>query len=145
MHTGWNWPKHHWFGHSLQNVSTCYAKKCLVKTYTVFHYSSTTSLSQTVRIYYILCAWEWQFYGVKANLHWGVAKSSHARFFGCFIATRSCRAKPCTSAEVPDTTKQRKNRARLLLATPQCRLALTEVSHKRHMKMSKAVHTLPSY
>jgi len=28
----------------------------------------------------------------------------------------------CTSAELPDATKQTKNRARLLLATPQCRL-----------------------
>jgi len=44
-------------------------------------------------------------------------------FFVCFIAPRSCPAEPCTSAELPDATKQTKNRARLLLATPQCRLA----------------------
>jgi len=30
---------------------------------------------------------------------------------------------PCTSAELPDATIQTKNRARLLLGTPQCRLA----------------------
>jgi len=43
----------------------------------------------------------------KANLHWDVARSSRARFFVCFIAPRSCRAEPCTSAELPDATKQR--------------------------------------
>jgi len=62
---------------------------------------------------------------LKANLHWGVARSNRARFFVCFIALRSCHAEPCTSAELPDATKQTKNRARLLLATPQYRLALT--------------------
>ena len=46
----------------------------------------------------------------------------------CFIAPRSCRAEPCTSAELPDATKQTKNRARLLLATPQCRLAFSQQS-----------------
>jgi len=30
---------------------------------------------------------------VKANLHWGVARSSRVRFFVCFIAPRSCRAR----------------------------------------------------
>jgi len=61
---------------------------------------------------------------IKANLHW-VARSSRARFFVCFIASRSCRAEPCTSAELPHATKQTKNRARLLLAARQCRLAFT--------------------
>jgi len=28
---------------------------------------------------------------VKVNLHWGVARSSRARFFVCFIAPRSRR------------------------------------------------------
>jgi len=60
---------------------------------------------------------------VKANLHWGVARSSCARFFVCFIAPRSCHAEPWTSAELPDATKQRKNRSRLLLATPQRKLS----------------------
>jgi len=64
---------------------------------------------------------------VKANLHWGVARSIRARFFVCFSAPRSCPAEPCTSAELPDATKQTKNRARLLLATRQCRLALTAI------------------
>jgi len=41
----------------------------------------------------------------------------------CFIAR--CRAELCTSAELPDTTKQTKNRVQLLLATPQCRLAFS--------------------
>jgi len=44
----------------------------------------------------------------KANLHWGVARSSPARLFVCFIAPRSCRAEVCTSAELPDATKQNK-------------------------------------
>jgi len=38
---------------------------------------------------------------------------------------RSCGVEACTSAELPDATKQTKNRARLLLATPQCRLAFS--------------------
>ena len=61
---------------------------------------------------------------LKAKLHWGVARGNRARFFVCFIAPRICRSEPCTSAELPDATKQTKNRARLLLATPQYRLAL---------------------
>jgi len=61
---------------------------------------------------------------LRANLHW-VARSSRARLFVCFIASRSCRSEPCPSAELPDATKQTKKRARLLLATPQCGLAFT--------------------
>ena len=56
---------------------------------------------------------------VKANLHRGVASSSRARFCLFYCALEL----PCTSAELPDATKQTKNRAWLLLAAPQCRLA----------------------
>jgi len=62
---------------------------------------------------------------VKANLHWGRARSSRAWFFVCFIAPRSCRAEPCTSAESPDATKHTKDYAWQLLARPQCRLTFT--------------------
>jgi len=66
--------------------------------------------------------WIWDM-NLSANLHWGVARSSRARFFVRFLAPRICRAESCTSIELPDATKQ--NRARLLLATPQCRLAFS--------------------
>ena len=49
----------------------------------------------------------------------------HDSLIVCFIAPRSWRAEPCTGAELPDATKQTKNRARLLLATPRCRLTLS--------------------
>jgi len=62
---------------------------------------------------------------IKANLHWEVARSSRARSFVCFIAPRSCRAEPCTSAELPDATKQTKDYAWQLLVRPQCRLAFS--------------------
>jgi len=42
---------------------------------------------------------------IKANRHWGVARSSRARFSVRFIASRSCRAEPCTSAELPDALR----------------------------------------
>jgi len=60
-------------------------------------------------VWFLLVSW-WSselFRGVKANLHWGHATSSRARFFVCLIVPSSCRAKPCTSAELPDATKQR--------------------------------------
>ena len=37
------------------------------------------------------------------------------------------------SAELPDATKQTKNRARLLLATSQCRLAFSAIVHAREL------------
>jgi len=57
---------------------------------------------------------------IKANLHWGLARSSSARFFVCFIAPRTCRAELWTSAELPHATKQTKDYAWQLLARPQC-------------------------
>ena len=61
---------------------------------------------------------------LKANLHWGVARSSRARLFVWFVASRSCRV-----VHERRITRRNKtnNRARLLLATPQCRLALSRV------------------
>jgi len=60
-----------------------------------------------------------------AVLYWDVARSSRARFFVCFIAPRSCRAEPRTSAELPDATKQTKDYTWQLLARPRCRLAFS--------------------
>jgi len=59
----------------------------------------------------------------KANLYNEVSRSSCAQFFVCFIAPRSCRAEPCTIAELPDATKQTRDYAWQLLARPQCKLA----------------------
>jgi len=46
----------------------------------------------------------------KANLHWGVARSSRARFFVCFVAWGNSALGTAT----PDAIKQTKNRERLL-------------------------------
>jgi len=73
-------------------------------------------------LYYCCCAAK----TVKGSIRWGVARSSRARFFFYFIAPRSCRTEPCTSAELPDATKQTKNRVRLHLAAPQCWLAFNK-------------------
>jgi len=42
-----------------------------------------------------------------------------------FVLLRPGVAEPCTSAELPGAIKETKNRARQLLARPQCRLAFT--------------------
>ena len=68
---------------------------------------------------------------LKANRHWGRTRSSRSRFFVCFIAPRSYRAEPCTSAELPDATKQTKDYAWQPLARHQRRLAFRNNSCKR--------------
>jgi len=55
----------------------------------------------------------------KANLHCGVARSSRARFF---VLLRRVILRSCTAGHANSAIKQTKNRARLLLATPRCRL-----------------------
>ena len=71
--------------------------------------------------------WKKNFFGLLKPIYTvelpGVA--AHDSLFVLLrIAPRSCRAEPCTSAKLPDATKQTKNRALLLLAT-QCRLAFS--------------------
>jgi len=63
----------------------------------------------------------WRAASLKAILHRGVARSSRAQFFVCFIAPRSCQAVHERRITRRNKTK---NRARLPLATPHCRLAL---------------------
>jgi len=62
---------------------------------------------------------------VEDSLHWGVARSSRARFFVCFVASGNSALVHRSVRQFLDAIKQTKNRARILLATPQCRLALT--------------------
>jgi len=71
----------------------------------------------------VLCLWR-----IKANLHWGVARSSRARFFVCFVASGNSALVHgfALAGQLLGALKQTKNRARILLATPQCRLALTD-------------------
>jgi len=53
---------------------------------------------------------------VKANLHWGVARSSRARFFVCFAASGNSALVHASAPQLLGAIKQTETRARLLLS-----------------------------
>ena len=59
---------------------------------------------------------------LKANLHWGLARSCQAQSF-VFFAPGNSALVHGSARQLLGAIKQTKNRARLLLATPQWRLA----------------------
>ena len=68
---------------------------------------------------------------LKANLHWGVARCTRARFFVCFVASGNSVLAHGLARQLLGAVKQTKNCAGLLLATPQCRLVFTIGNGKR--------------
>jgi len=77
---------------------------------------------------------------LKANLHWGVARSSRARFFVCFIESGNPALVHGSARQLLGAIKETKNRARLLLATPQCILAFRDwqTSYKHYPKIGSS-------
>ena len=59
----------------------------------------------------------------KAKLHWGRARSCQAQSFVCFVGSGNSALVHGSARQLLGARKQTKNRARLLLAASQCRLA----------------------
>ena len=57
----------------------------------------------------------WEVCSFKVNLHWGVSRSSRARFFVCFVASGNSALVHGSARQLLGAIKQTKNRARLLL------------------------------
>jgi len=61
--------------------------------------------------------------GQSTVLHWGRARSCQGWSFVCFVASGNSALVHGLARQLLGAMKQTKNRVRLLLATPQCRLA----------------------